>query len=120
MVRPLGQLVAARRRRLKLSLREVAEKSSGALSFQTVHAIEEGRTNIGTDKLDALADVLGLPREVVREAAGRDPALGPFWLPVEVDSLDREERETVLAVVRALLRAKGKRNRGTRTRKADG
>lgn len=107
MARPLGQIVAAARKEARLSLRDVAEKSGGLLSFQTVHAVEAGRTNIGTEKIDALADVLGLPRRALREAAGRDPYLGPFRLPDEADLLDRDERATVLAVVRSLLRAKG-------------
>lgn len=90
-----------------MTLREVAEKSGGVLSFQTVHAVEQGRTNVGTDKLDALADVLGLSRREVRAAAEREPNLGPFELPEQADLLDREERAAVLAVVRSLLRAKG-------------
>jgi transcriptional regulator with XRE-family HTH domain len=107
MADSLADLVAGAREQAGLTLREVAEKSAGALSFQTVHAIEAGRTNVSTEKLDALADVLGLSRRRVREAAGREPGLGPFVLPEGADLLDREERAAVLAVVRALLRGRG-------------
>lgn len=104
----LADLVADARERCGLSLREVEEKTGGAVSFQTVHAIEQtGRTNVSTDRLDALADVLGLGRREVRAAAARDPGLGAFVLPEEADRLDRSERAAVLGVVRALLRAKG-------------
>lgn len=107
MADSLADLVAGAREQAGLTLREVAEKSGGVLSFQTVHAIEVGRTNVGTEKLDALADVLGLSRRAVRSAAEREPNLGPFVLPEAADLLDREERAAVLAVVRALLRARG-------------
>lgn len=108
MAESLAELVAAARERAALTLREVAEKSGGVLSYQTVHSIEQGRTNVGTDKLYAIADVLGLSRERVMKAARR-PNLPPFELPEDADLLDKRERDLVKAFVDALLRAKGER-----------
>jgi transcriptional regulator with XRE-family HTH domain len=104
----LAELVAQERQRQGLSLREVAERSGGAVAHTTVHAIEQGRRGEVDDAtLRGLAKGLGLRVGVVRKAAGlAAKELPPFELPAGADRLSLRERRMVRELVEVLLEAK--------------
>lgn len=110
MRRPdLATLVRDTRAERGLSVRDVADRSGGALSSTTVHEIEKGvRTNPGPTVLRGLAKALTVPIGAVRAAAGHTgpvPA-GRFELPDRADELTAKERRLVVAVVDAILAAR--------------
>jgi SOS-response transcriptional repressor LexA len=64
-----GHWLQALRKQLGLTRTQVADKASGAVSQQYIHRIETGvATNIGTDKLAALAIGLGVPVSILHQA----------------------------------------------------
>lgn len=102
----LRELIREQRNQLSLSLRDVATRSGGLLSYSTVHAIEtDQRATVTDDTLDGLAKALKLPISQLREAAGvpDSDASKPFRLPRRADRLNRREREHVLQLVDLLL-----------------
>jgi transcriptional regulator with XRE-family HTH domain len=64
-----GHWLRALRKQLGLTRTQVAEKARGSLSQQYIHRIETGvATNIGSDKLAALALGLSVPVNVLHQA----------------------------------------------------
>lgn len=105
----LATLVADARSSKGLSVRDVADRSGGALSSTTVHEIEKGvRTHPGPTVLRGLAKGLGVPLRDVRAAAGHTGAVpaGRFVLPDRADELTAKERRLVVGLVDALLDAR--------------
>ncbi len=105
----LSELVSAERKKQRLSLRGVADRSGGLLTASTVHAIERGeRGRVEDETLDGLAKGLDVGLDRLRRAAGVKPpdTSEPFVLPRRASRLSRKEREVVLAMVDALLEAK--------------
>jgi len=64
-----GNWLKALRQQRRLSRRLVAERSGGRVSQQYLHLIETGKaTNIGSEKVQALAEGLGVPLAVMEQA----------------------------------------------------
>lgn len=86
---PLGERLRARRRRLGLTIAQVAERAG--LSLPYVSNLERGRGNPTLDVLKSLAEVLDLP---LAQLVGEDVAAGSIdsselLLASLPDSLDR-------------------------------
>lgn len=82
------------------------EGGSRAVSYETVRRIREnGHTKIGDATADAIATMLGVPVDLVLQAAGQRPRLGKFELPSRADRLTETERASILGVVDAILGA---------------
>jgi transcriptional regulator with XRE-family HTH domain len=112
--RSLGELIAARRRELELSLRQVDERTAShgcRVSYSTLHDIETQQRNTLSDPmLVSIAAALNMPLAQLRQAAGKTPRQPPpFQLPARAVELNARERRAVLAVVDALLAAKDSR-----------
>lgn len=76
------------------------------MSYETVRRIREnGHNKIGDATADALATMLGVPVDLVLQAAGQRPRLGKFELPSRADRLTESERASILGVVDAILGA---------------
>lgn len=95
-----GQWVKQVRKERNLSRQKVADRSGGRnspkISQQYVHFIETGKaTNIGSDKLTALARGLGIPVEILETALFRQteptiPVLGRAAAGTATNSLKEE------------------------------
>lgn len=110
--RRLRELGQRRGRGESLSLREawqrLPEDEAGQRrpTYEVFRRIRQtGHTNITDETADALATMLGVNVNEVLEAAGQRKRLGPFELPRSADRLDESERQAVLGVVDAILRA---------------
>lgn len=114
--RRLRELGQRRGRGESLSLREAwqrlpeDEQGNRRPTYEVFRRIRQtGHTNITDETADALATMLAVDVNLVLAAAGQRHRLGPFELPRRADRLDDAERQAVLGVVDAILRA-GKRD----------
>lgn len=106
----LSELLAQRVAAQKIGVREIARRAQErghTLSHGTVSKYLSGRHPEvpAEETLRALHDVLGIPLEQLREAAGLPVGLPePYRPPAEADRLDPEQREAVDQVIRLLAR----------------
>jgi len=114
-VSTLGDLIQARLRELSWSYAELSRRSH--LPRSTVHFLatqERLRRMPGAATLDALAQGLGVPESVVREAAAASAGISVYReaaqdpdvqvLIASVERLTPDDRRHVLALVESLLR----------------
>lgn len=102
----LPELVAARRRELGLSYRDVSAGSGGLVSYSRVATIEAGEVSEISDRvLEGLAAGLDLSLSRVRRAAGVPVRDRPFEIPARANRLNARERRLVLALIDTLLAA---------------
>ncbi|MBX2860954.1 MAG: XRE family transcriptional regulator [Vampirovibrio sp.] len=94
-----GSWLQALRKHLGYSRQEVADRSGGRISQQYIHFIETGRiTNVGVEKVQAMAAGLGVPVQVLQQALlqGEEPmipVLGRAAGGPEASALPEEYRE---------------------------
>lgn len=79
-----------------------------SITYETVRNLANGKQRGTRDDrvIRDLAIMLAVDEATVREAVGADPTYGPWELPPRAQGLDPQEREVVISVVDALLRAK--------------
>lgn len=64
-----GSWFKSLRKQRRLSRKAISDRANGRISQQYVHFIEAGKaTNIGSDKVQALAEGLGVPLAVIEQA----------------------------------------------------
>lgn len=91
------------------SVRELARRIG--VAPETARRVLNNRDQPSESTLRKLADGLPAPIGQLRRLAGRPVgARGPFVLPPEADQLDQDQRDVVLSVVNALLRASAHSN----------
>lgn len=110
----LAATVEQRRRAMGLTYRELAARSG--LSPTAVHKIATGgiKSMPKGATLDALADALGLPRELLRQATAHDFGIREYQahegklnvLTVAARDLSEDDLTTVLAVIQAMRRTR--------------
>lgn len=103
----LGEFIKERRMAKELSKRALAEKAN--ISHTEVHRIENGdRKNPSVPVLNALADALGVPQEVMLEMAGyvtnKDEQV-PLIERVFPDLKSDKQKDTVQKIVDGLSRS---------------
>ncbi|QXT62720.1 hypothetical protein [Tessaracoccus palaemonis] len=80
----------------------------GSISYETVRNLANGKQRGTRDErvIRDLATMLSVKEDVVRAALGAEPNYGPWELPERAQGLDQHERQVVVSMVDALLRAK--------------
>jgi hypothetical protein len=92
-----------------MTYREAAKRSGGTIASTTLWQVATGsRAPVGRKYADTtlvgIANALDLPPSVVRRAAGEKPTRpSEFRLPARANKLSQEQRNVVLALVKALL-----------------
>lgn len=108
----LPQLIAERQAALQVtSLTQLYRRlppGDDRITYETLRNLRNGTQRGVRDQrtLRDLALMLDVPEDRVRRALGVGPSWGPFELPPRASGLDPTERDVVLSVVDALLRAK--------------
>ena len=80
----------------------------GRVTYETVRNLANGKQRtVREDRvLNALADMLDVEVNAVRAALQMEPDYGEWQLPDRAQGLDPQERQVVVSVIDALLRAK--------------
>lgn len=102
-----------------MSARAAAERSRGAVSYDTLYTIVNGKhTGRLTDRVvEGIAAALDVPVGQVYDAAGAPRPHGRWLLPERFDRLDRTQRRQIEELISALLEAEAKGyERGRRER----
>lgn len=104
----LSQLITRRLSELDRSARAAAENSHSLVTHFTLsrHARGEVR-KLGLRTAQGMALAIDVPLDEVLRAAGMPMTPGPFELPARAHLLTSKERTAVVAVVDALLDARG-------------
>jgi transcriptional regulator with XRE-family HTH domain len=93
-----GDWLRTLRKQMGLTRQAVADRAGGSISQQYIHAIETGKsTNIGSEKLEALARGLGIPPSVLHQALlERTPPMLRLIVPGrESEASDEQEAMTI-------------------------
>lgn len=93
------------------SVRELYQRlpdDGDCVTYETVRKLYNGEQRGTRDERVPrdLALMLGVDENVVREAMSIPPTYGPWEIPPRAQSLDPDERDAVMGVIDALLRAK--------------
>lgn len=84
------------------SNRYIAEQAK--VSPPTVDRLFNGQVVTELDNLDAVADVLGVPRAEARELSARPPGgFGPYEAPLESRLLDVRQRRALDELIRSIV-----------------
>jgi hypothetical protein len=111
--RRLREIGKARGRDTPISLNQLYSETpdylpSGerVISYEILRRVQKGtHSNLTGRAVRTLATMLGVPEGDVWQAAGRRAPSGRFELPERADRLNEDERDVVLSVVDAILRA---------------
>jgi len=112
MTESIPELIARRMGELRItSLRALHQRlpeGADSITYETVRNLANGKQRSTRDErvYRDLAIILAVDENVVRTAMGAGPTFGAWDMPARAQGLDPHEREIVISVVDALLRAK--------------
>lgn len=112
MTESIPELIARRMAELQvtslLALHRRLPQGHGSITYETVRNLANGKQRGTRDDrvIRDLASMLAVDENEVRDAMGIEHSFGEWEMPARAQGLDPHEREIVISVVDALLRAK--------------